>query len=214
MKTNTPKSILNNLVIQEADEDLLIYNTVNHKTFCLNKPLALIWELVDGNNNLIEIKQKLSAKLKYQISDEYVLLALDQLRRENLIDLNFEESNKDFVINRRELIRKIGFNTIVALPMISILIAPTALQSASGTCLVSGQPCTISSECCSTNTTNLENPPGTVVGTFTGSCCRNGTGLYGANHTCVPGNDGDVIPAGFVTWNGTTRAFSGTLSCF
>jgi len=61
-------------------------------------------------------------------------LALDQLKKENLIE-NKDEIVADFNgMSRREVIRKVGLASVVALPLISSLVAPMAVSAQSATC--------------------------------------------------------------------------------
>jgi hypothetical protein len=56
---------------------------------------------------------------------------LDELKKENLIEDNNSYVSPFSGMNRREVIRRIGFASVVALPVISSLIAPTAAMAQS-----------------------------------------------------------------------------------
>ena len=45
MKEITPRSRRNDLVVQEMDGEILIYNLTENKAFSLNETSALVWEL-------------------------------------------------------------------------------------------------------------------------------------------------------------------------
>ena len=164
LKTN-PKGQENDLVIQELKGELLIYDLSVHKAYCLNETSAIIWNLCDGNNSVSDIRQHLSRKLNKSVPEDLVWLALDQLKADDLLSESREVEIKFDGLSRREVIRKIGVASLVALPMVASLAAPTAAMAQSAaTCGAIGDPCTgtIGTEgsCCSRIT-----------------CCRDGAGV-------------------------------------
>lgn len=134
---NNPISRKKNIVVQTLENEMLIYDLNVNKAYCLNETSQLIWQLCDGVNSVSSISQSLSKQLKGRIPEELVWLALEQFKKNDLLDKN-EEIEIDFGgLNRREVVRKIGFASMVALPLISSIVAPTAAQAASG-CLANG----------------------------------------------------------------------------
>ena len=79
MNKNTPRSKKDNIVIQEVENELMIYDLSNNEAFCLNETSALIWQLCDGKNNISEIANELEKKFKTPINEYLVWLGLDQL---------------------------------------------------------------------------------------------------------------------------------------
>jgi hypothetical protein len=45
-----PISRQNNIVTQEVESELLIYDLVENKAFCLNETSAFVWQNCDGNS--------------------------------------------------------------------------------------------------------------------------------------------------------------------
>ena len=86
MNKNTPRSKKDNIVIQEVENELMIYDLSNNEAFCLNETSALIWQLCDGKNSISKISQNLSEKLNTPFDEGLVWLALDQLKKVNLIN--------------------------------------------------------------------------------------------------------------------------------
>lgn len=141
---NKPKTRNENVVVQEFENEILIYDLKINKAFCLNETSALIYQLCNGKNSVAEISQALNKHLKQSISEDLVWLALNDFKKDNLL----EESEK-FEINfnglsRRQVIRKIGFASLVMLPLIMGVTAPVAAASASYSC---GNSCADSSVC-------------------------------------------------------------------
>lgn len=134
-----PVSRKSDLVTQELEREILIYDLLIDKAFSLNETSSLIWNLCDGDNTVSDISSNLSKKLSAPVSEDFVRLALEQLKKDNLLK-NGEEISIDFNgLSRRDVIRKIGFASLLVLPMISALAVPmsinaTSLVACNGTC--------------------------------------------------------------------------------
>lgn len=123
---NYPLSRKDNIVVQETGDEVLLYDLNDNKAFCLNETSAVVWELCDGKSSVAEINQKLSKKLNVKTDDNLVWLALDQLKKEKLLS-NAEDIKIDFNgLSRRDAIRKVGFASLVALPLIMAITSPVA----------------------------------------------------------------------------------------
>lgn len=119
------------LVMQELENEVLLYDLNANKAFCLNEISGLVWQMCDGTKSITEISQNLSQKLHQSINENFIWLALDQLKRENLLT-NGEVLDVSFDgLSRRDVIRKVGLASMVALPLISSVIAPTAINAQS-----------------------------------------------------------------------------------
>ena len=117
-----PPAKTDNIVVQETGNELLIYDLVINKAYCLNETSKIVYEACNGRSTFEDLRRE------YKFTDDLIFLALDELKRENLIENNYISPNAD--LKRRELIRKIGLASVIALPVISTLIAPTAAMAA------------------------------------------------------------------------------------
>ncbi len=142
-----PKSRMDNLVVQEFEGELLIYDLISNKAFCLNETSAFIWQVSDGKTSITEISELVSQKLKTTNNEDLVWLALEKLENENLIEKNSYFSNHFAEIPRREVIKKIGLATMAALPVISSVIAPNSILAASCGTTLEFSPCSINTDC-------------------------------------------------------------------
>ena len=133
-KRIAPKARKENLVVQELDGEVLIYDLNTNKAFSLNETSSLVWQLCDGDNSVSEISESIGRKLDSPANEDLVWLALDQLKKEKLI-ANAEEVVSNFTgMSRREVIKKVGLGTMIALPLVSSLVAPTAVSAQSTAC--------------------------------------------------------------------------------
>jgi hypothetical protein len=148
------------LVIQEMPEEVLVYDLDTNKAHCLNKTAAFVWNSCDGKNSVADIKNLLGTR-SGDVSDDLVWLAIDQLNKNNLLENDIKANFNGQT--RREVIRKIGLASIVALPLISSIVAPPAVSAQSlGICdpggtgvgndgnkLANGSACNGNGNCCS-----------------------------------------------------------------
>jgi hypothetical protein len=145
-----PEIRKNELVIQELKGELLIYDLQTNKAFCLNETSALVWNLSDGSKTVSEISGELSEKLNRAVSEDFVWLALNDLKEANLL-ANDETVTPEFDgLSRRAVIRRIGFASMIAIPVISSMVAPTAAEAQSGAAKAANcAACTQDSNCTS-----------------------------------------------------------------
>jgi Coenzyme PQQ synthesis protein D (PqqD) len=180
---NTPISRQSNLVVQELEKELLVYDLSTNKAYCLNETSALVYQLSDGKRTVQEISDLMSAKLNTLVSEDFVWLALNELKRDGLIE-NADEMKVYFAgINRREVVKKIGFASMIALPIVSSVVAPNAAMASS----LPAAPTVFNA--CSTNTD---------CGTDAPYCIRVDFGLQAGTNVCCVGpfsrsGTGDVI---------------------
>ena len=132
-----PKCRKEDLVVQEANGEVLVYDLRTNKALCLNETSALVWEACDGTRDLNEIGKHVSKKLGSEANGDFVWLALDQLKKESLITPGSSVEPRFDGMSRREVIRKIGIGSMVALPIVASIVAPRAIQAQ--TCLANGQ---------------------------------------------------------------------------
>jgi len=136
-------------VIEDVADEVLVYDLEHHHAHCLNPTAAFVWKKCDGKTSVSRIAELLAHKEGTPIDLDIVWLALDQLRKSKLL---IEHSGvmahiTSQSVSRREIMRRIGVGAVVALPVITSLVAPTPAQAA--TCQPTGAPCTTPAQCCS-----------------------------------------------------------------
>ena len=126
-----PSTRKDNLVIQDLEQEVLVYDLLINKAYYLNETSSMVWRMCDGTKSADEISRSASKKTGLPISEDIVWLALNQFKKDNLL-----EDSKDFAtifdgLSRREIVKKVGFASVVALPVISSVIAPSAVHAQS-----------------------------------------------------------------------------------
>lgn len=125
------------LIVQELPDEVLVYDASNDKAHCLNETAALVWKHCDGNTNIADIAKLVGKELNASVKDEFIWLALDQLEKESLLEKETEFSLKSIGVSRREVIKRIGLASVIALPIVTSLLNPMSAKAA-----VCGQSCT------------------------------------------------------------------------
>lgn len=132
------------LVIQETPDELLVYDLNTNKAHCLNQTAAFVWKSCDGKNSVSEITNLFKRETGEEVKEDLVRLAIDQLSGKDLLEgeiaLSFGGQS------RRQVIKKIGLATVVALPLISSLAAPTSVLAA-GSCACPPLDCATATGC-------------------------------------------------------------------
>lgn len=175
-KNNNPKGRESELVVQEVKDEVLIYDLQANKAYVLNPTSAMIWNLCDGSNSVSEISKQISMKMKQPVNNDLIWLALDQFKKDNLLADSADMVIEFNGLSRREAIRKAGVASMVALPVILSLVAPTAAMAQSVAALSANcQTCTANADCAS------------------GRCLRNASG---GSNLCAVNTDSSTYPLG------------------
>jgi len=167
-----PLSRRDDLVVQDLNGEVLIYDLKEHKAFCLNETSALVWEACNGSKNVTEISRVIGEKLNAPASEDLVWLAIDQLKKEKLLADEHKLNSPFKGLSRREVIKKVGLGTMIALPIITGLVAPKAIHAGSRVC---------SSDCTCTQDVGKGN-----------SCSFTATATCTAGCTCTQKDNGNA----------------------
>jgi Coenzyme PQQ synthesis protein D (PqqD)/UPF0506 len=144
-----PQTRQDGLIVRELDNEILIYDTEKNKAHCLNETAALVWKQCDGQTTVTEISRSLSNQLGTKVDERVVWFAVKQFGQDHLLEEKLTPPPAFIAagLNRREMVRVLGLAAVVAVPLVTSIVAPTPVQAA--TCLPAGQPCTTSAQCCS-----------------------------------------------------------------
>lgn len=118
-----PKAQTEGLIEQEIDKELLIYNLQSSKAYALNETSKNVFKACDGITSFEDLKQK------HKYTDDLIFLTLDELKKNDLLESSYKSPFAG--MKRREVIRKVGLASMIALPVIASLSAPTAAMAQS-----------------------------------------------------------------------------------
>ena len=142
-----PRLRAEDLVVHDLPDEVLVYDQRNDQAHCLNQTAALVWRACDGTRTPAEIARRLTATLDQVVSEDLVLLALDQLDKFELLEASGPALGHFSALTRRQMVRTLGIAAAVAVPVVTSIVAPTPAQAA--TCIPAGQPCSPTVFCCS-----------------------------------------------------------------
>jgi hypothetical protein len=126
-----PRRIEKHLTVQRVGVETLLYDEQRHKAFCLNQSCSAIWRLSTGEQTIAKIRELASIELGIQISEEFVSFAIQELRRDGLIEPACD-AEVGPPISRRTILQTLGVSGAMLLPAVAAIVAPTAAQAYSG----------------------------------------------------------------------------------
>jgi len=135
------------LVIQKLEEEVLVYDTEKQQAHCLNGSAALIWEHCDGTRTVKELASLFRGDRTAKDREELVWIALADLEKSDLLKESVARPEASSGLSRRQMLKAAGVAAMIAVPVVSTIVAPKAAQAS--TCLQTGTGCTVSAQCCS-----------------------------------------------------------------
>ncbi|MFV0387852.1 MAG: PqqD family protein [Pyrinomonadaceae bacterium] len=124
-----PAARSKDLIIRRFEDETVIYDISTQNALYLNETSAHIWELCDGKRSVEEIRRELWTHYDTAVSTEYVSLTLYQLQKDKLLKDSVEMERFVKKYSGRTAIRLLKVRTLMALPRITSVIAPTALAA-------------------------------------------------------------------------------------
>jgi hypothetical protein len=129
-KTFKPLAKKDNIVVQNAENEVLVYDLNTNQAHCLNSTAAFVWQSCDGKNSVDAISTALAEKSGKQVPQEVVWMAIEQLQEKDLVETFAVPAGT----SRREAIKKAGLAAMIALPIVASLAAPKSVM-ASTSCI-------------------------------------------------------------------------------
>jgi len=124
-----PEAREDGLIVEELQDELLVYDLERHKAHCLKGTMALIWRDCDGKTSVREITARLRKALKSPIDEDIVWVALHRLGKANLLQKRLTLPKEIAArSSRRDMMKKVA--VLGGISVIS-LVVPTAADAAS-----------------------------------------------------------------------------------
>jgi hypothetical protein len=124
-----PLARTHELITRAIPGELLIYDLKRHNALCLNETAALVWKKCDGHNTVEDLTAELESRYGSPVDPRIVWLALDQFEKSHLLAVNAAQPKSSATITRRQVMQA-AFVAAIALPVITIIVAPTAASAA------------------------------------------------------------------------------------
>lgn len=139
-------------MVQNLPGETLVYDLNSHQAHCLNETSAFIWEKCNGELSVDQILEAFDERFGKSAGLEAVRLGLAQLHERELL-VNGSSQAVDMP-DRRQIIKKIGLASAVAVPIIASLVAPQDAFSIAANCACTGNIQCVGRACPSTNNCN------------------------------------------------------------
>ena len=148
-----PRARQDELVVEELQDETLVYDLARHKALCLNRTAALVWRHCDGRTSVAKVAALLEEQLAAPTDEAVVWMALDRLSGTHLLSEPVALPADRAQYSRREMLRKLrrvaGISLL--LTVIESVVAPLAALQAScvtlAECQATSQPCSGSPIC-------------------------------------------------------------------
>jgi hypothetical protein len=162
MTPSLPLARTAGLLVEEVEDELLVYDQDHDSAHRLNRTAAIVWRHCDGEHDIAALVAVLSAELGEDLADEdLVRIALDNLSERGLVDGVPQRAPEETRVSRRRFIRRVGTVGVaaLALPVVSSLVAPSpaaaqspCTSSCTSSCSTSSCTCACSSSTFCTST--------------------------------------------------------------
>ncbi len=130
-----PKARSEDIVSQQAGDELLVFDKKFHHAHCLNKLAGLVWRHCDGQRSVADLAGIVHEQLKIPADAQLIELALDELARVQLLEGFVPASPEAKQYSRRGLARRLGVGAAAAL-----LLSPLVVSLATASLEKTGSP--------------------------------------------------------------------------
>ncbi len=141
-RARMPLARRDELVVEELEEETLVYDLKSDKARCLNHTAAMVWKRCDGRTSVLEVAALVGERLGVPADEAVVWMALDRLDGAHLLTEPVTLPADRTRYSRREMLRKLrrvaGISLL--LPVIESIVAPLAAAQASCISNCGGQP--------------------------------------------------------------------------
>ena len=128
MGTGTPRARQNDLVIQDAANELVVYDKKTDKAYVLNPSAAAVWRACNGKRSVQEIADYLNQTSPTDAQAVYY--ALGQLQ--DLLEQPAHVPPSFAGMSRRDFLKRAGIvATAAAIPVVVKIVAPTPAHAQS-----------------------------------------------------------------------------------
>ena len=126
-----PKAREKDLVIQELEDETLVYDLESHQAYALNRTAGLVWRHCDGQTSVEQMTHMVQRELNAPVNEDAVWFALKRLDTLRLLKESLSLPLWVKTITRRQVLRTMGKVGLAALiPTVITVVAPRAAQAA------------------------------------------------------------------------------------
>jgi hypothetical protein len=115
------------LLVQEAGEELVIYDQDRRRVHRLNRAAALVWRSCDGENTVADLAMRLHNELSPHANEHWVWQALERLERARLLKEPVTRSGGGRRVSRRQALGTLARTAplLILLPVVATMVVPS-----------------------------------------------------------------------------------------
>ncbi len=136
-----PQARKDQLVVRELGDETLVYDLERDTAHCLNRVAADVWKCCNGERSVAEIAHLITEDATSPVDEQVIWYALEQLGKDHLLQDSVTPPSSAAGLTRRQLLKRVGVTSVVAVPVISSLLAPTTAAHANVACVPQGGMC-------------------------------------------------------------------------
>ncbi len=152
MTAQMPLARTKEIIVQEVDDECLVYDLNTNKALCLNTISAEIWKRCDGINSVREVADIIGKQMKIKLDEDFIWLAIADLEKNKLLAEKANRPTEFENLSRRKVLFKYALPSLM-LPIIASIVAPSAVMAQSTALLAIGMSCSSNGQCGSGNCT-------------------------------------------------------------
>ncbi len=126
-----PLRLQQGITTQRVGNEILLYDERRHQAFCLNPTSACVWDHCDGEHTIAQLAAAATRSLDASIGEDLVSLALEDFRRDGLLETEVKPMPNPEV-SRRAMMQSLGASAILLVPVVAVVLAPKAAQAYGG----------------------------------------------------------------------------------
>lgn len=164
------------LIVKELSNEVLLYDLKSQKAHCLNETAAFVWNHCDGQTTADQIARLMEKEWRTPVRGEVIWFTLNKLSRADLLQEPITLPDAHISMSRRSAVRRLAIGSLLAVPVVMSVVAPTAMAGAS-----------IPSQCqmCIKKSNGIQDCP-SVCNSILGTCSGNaGCAAAQAKPGCV-----------------------------
>lgn len=131
MNTQMPLARTQDIIVQQVDNECLVYDLKTNKALCLNTVSAEIWKRCDGITTVREVAEVIGQQVKIKLDEDFIWLAINDLEKNKLLEDKVTRAPEFESLSRRTVLFKYALPGLI-LPVIASIVAPSAVNAASG----------------------------------------------------------------------------------
>jgi hypothetical protein len=131
-----PRARTENVLTDQLDDELLVYDRERNAAHRLNRTAAIVWRQLDGARDMAAMVAVLREQVGDVADEDLVAVALDDLAQAGLLEDAPQRAPQDRRLSRRRFIRRVGTvgAAALALPVVSSIVAPEPAAAQTAAC--------------------------------------------------------------------------------